>query len=286
MTDNAKKQGMDWSITARTHWWGRDWEEILSYRHLLFGLVRREFLLYYKQTFLGPAWMLLQPALTLIIYLLVFGRLVGISTGMVPPVLFYLSGIVLWNFFSEGFTGTSKIFQDNIQLFSKVYFPRIILPLSVLLVQGLRFLIQFAFLIVLIAYYNVFNDLNMTFSVGVFFLPIVILVTGVMGLALGICCSLLTAKYRDLGNLIPTGIRLLMFLTPVIYPVAGTPENLRWLVLWNPLTPLFEAFKFLLLGEGTFTIMQLLFSAICALVFLAVGLAAFNKHGDKLIDVV
>lgn len=285
--DNKDKQKMaEWSITARTQWWGRDWKEIWNYQNLLFGLVQREFLLYYKQTLLGPIWMLLQPILTLLIYLAVFGKLVGISTGTIPPILFYLSGIILWNFFSEGFSVTSKIFQDNIQLFSKVYFPRIILPLSVLFVQGLRFLIQFTFLIILIGGYVLFNDLSINFNAGTFSIPVIILFTGVMGLAFGICCSLLTAKYRDLGNIIPTGIRLLMFLTPVIYPVSGTPENLRWLVFWNPLTPLFEAFKFGLFGEGTFTMLQLLYSGSWALVFLVIGLGAFNKHGDRLIDVV
>jgi lipopolysaccharide transport system permease protein len=286
MSNKVKEERFDWSITSQTHWWGGDWKELWEYHNLLFGLVRREFLLYYKQTFLGPVWMLLQPVMTLVIYLLVFGKLVGIPTGTVPPVLFYLSGIVLWNFFSEGFLSTSRIFQDNIQLFTKVYFPRIILPLSGLLVQGLRFLIQFIFLIILIAYYNIFNDLKIALNIGTLFLPCIILMIGLIGLAFGICCSMLTAKYRDLNNLVPTGVRLLMFLTPIIYPVSGTPENLRWLVLWNPLTPLFESFKFALLGEGTFTMMQLGYSVVCALVFLIIGLTTFNKHGDRLIDVV
>lgn len=286
MASEEKTRDWDWSITAQTKWWGWDWKEMLSYHHLLTGLIRREFVLYYKQTFLGPTWMLLQPILTLLIYVLVFGKLVGITTGTVPPTLFYLCGIVLWNFFSEGFTGTSKTFVDNIHIFSKVYFPRIILPVSVITVHALRFIIQFSFLVLMIICYWTFGEISYTLNKWTFFLPFIILLVGSMGLACGLCFSILTAKYRDLNNLVPTGIRLFMFLTPVIYPVAGTPENLRWLVLWNPLTPLFEVFKFALLGEGTFTLLQLFYSGACAILLLFLGLAAFNKHGDRLIDVV
>jgi len=276
----------DWRITAHTSWWSLNWRELWSYHHLLTGLVRREFILYYKQTFLGPIWMLLQPTLTLLVYVSIFGKLVGIPTGTVPPALFYLAGIVLWNFFSEGFVGTSKIFQDNIHIFSKVYFPRIILPLSVLAVHALRFLIQLSFLLLLILCFWIFGELPYTFNTYTLFVPVIVVLVGALGLAFGLCFSLLTAKYRDLNNLVPTGIRLFMFLTPVIYPIAGTPEKFRWMVLWNPLTPLFEAFKFSLLEEGTFTILQLIYSGTLAVLLLFLALISFNKQGDKLIDIV
>ncbi len=286
MATNTGVRNWDWVITSETKGWGWDWKELWSYHQLLLSLIRREFVLYYKQTILGPIWMLLQPALTLLIYVVVFGKLVRLPTGTVPPVLFYLSGIVIWNFFSEGLSGTSKTFQDNIHIFSKVYFPRLILPISVLAVHFLRFLIQFTFFLLIIMCYWIFAEMPFTLNRWAFFLPVVLLLVGCMGLALGLCFSVLTAKYRDLGNLVPTGIRLLMFLTPVIYPIAATPQSLRWLVLWNPLTPLFEAFKFALLGEGTFTVTQLLYSAVCAIILLFIGLIVFNRQGDKLIDVV
>jgi lipopolysaccharide transport system permease protein len=286
MPTDQHTKNWDWSISAKTKWWGWSLKELWSYRHLLFGLVRREFLLYYQQTVLGPFWILVQPVLTLLTYVLVFGKLVGISTGNVPPVLFYLSGIVLWNYFNDSLLNISSTFRDNAHIFSKVYFPRLIMPLSMLTTHFLRILTQFVLLFLVLVWYWSFKQMPISLNGWTFFIPIAMVLVGGIGFALGLIFSVTTAKYRDLGNLVSIGTRLLMFLTPVIFPLSIISQKIRWLVLWNPLTPLFEVFRYALLGEGTFTIVQLLYSGLCTVILLLAGLMIFNKQGDKLIDIV
>lgn len=284
MSANDKK--WDWEIQSKTTWMGSRVEELWAYRHLLVGLVRRDFLLNYQQTVLGPFWILFQPIMTLVTYVIVFDKLVGIPTGTVPPVLFYLSGIVLWNLFSDGFNGTSATFRDNAHIFSKVYFPRLIMPLSQLSTHFLRFLFQMILLLLVIAYYFLFEEVSIQVTPWLITFPFVIILTNVFALSLGLLFSVVTAKYRDLTNLVGLGIRLLMFLTPVIYSVDYIPEKVRWIVLINPLTPLFELFRLSLLGEGTVTLPQLTYSLLFIFFFFIGSMLIFNKQGDKLIDVV
>ncbi|MFC5269476.1 ABC transporter permease [Adhaeribacter terreus] len=276
----------DWEIGNKTSFWNHSLKELWAYRHLLAGLVRRHFLLNYQQTVLGPLWILFQPTLTLVTYLLVFNKLVGISTGSIPPILFYLAGIILWNFFNDSFTGTSSTFKEHAHVFSKVYFPRIIMPVSVICTQLLRFGIQFIMLLCVMSYFSFTGDFSFPFNSGLFALPLVILNVGAFSLGLGLIFSVLTAKYRDMTNMVTLGVRLLMFLTPVIYPLATIPENVRWLVQLNPLTPLFELFRLAMLGEGTVAPNALLYSVGFTLLLLAGAWLLFNKQGDKLIDIV
>lgn len=277
----------DWEIKAETSWWGSSMGELWSFRHLLGGLVRRDFLLGYQQTILGPLWVLLQPIMTMITYVLVFGKVVGISTGTVPPVLFYLGGIVLWTLFNDAFTGTSSVFRDNAQIFSKVYFPRLIVPLAQLSGFMISFGIQFLFFLLMLAYYLIFTDWHPNLAASrLLLVPFIIALVGLLSLALGLMFSVLTGKYRDIKFFVTLGIRLLMFLTPVIYPMQYITEKWRWVVQINPLTPLFEGFRWALLGEGIFTATQMLYSIIFTLSLFLVSLMAFNKQGSKLIDVV
>ncbi|GAB3530098.1 ABC transporter permease [Pontibacter brevis] len=284
MSANDKK--WDWEIQSKTTWMGARAEELWAYRHLLVGLVRRDFLLNYQQTVLGPFWILFQPIMTLVTYVVVFDKLVGIPTGTVPPVLFYLSGIVLWNLFSDGFMGTSATYKENAHIFSKVYFPRLIMPLSQLSTHFMRFLFQMILLLLVIVYYLVFEEASIQLNAWVLAFPFVVLFTSMFALSLGLLFSVITAKYRDLTNLVGLGIRLLMFLTPVIYSIDYIPENVRWIVLLNPLTPLFELFRLSLLGEGMVTFLQLAYSVLFILFFFVGSMLVFNKQGDKLIDVV
>ncbi|WP_164891085.1 ABC transporter permease [Botryobacter ruber] len=276
----------DWEISNKTSFWSHGVKELWLYRHLLQGMVRRHFLLYYHQTVLGPLWVLLQPILTLVTYMVVFNKLVGISTGGLPPVVFYASGIILWNFFSDSFTGTSSTFRENAEVFAKVYFPRIIMPVSVLSTHFLRFLIQLVMFLLVIVYYSVFQGLTLPFGVWMLAFPFAILFIGAMGLGLGLLFSVVTAKYRDMTNLVALGIRLLLFVTPVIYPLVAIPEKTRWIVQLNPLTPLFELFRLSLLGEGSLTPFQLLYSVLFTVLVLVGAVLFFNKQGDKLIDVI
>ncbi|WP_242693198.1 ABC transporter permease [Sabulibacter ruber] len=250
-------------------------------------MIRREFLLNYQQTLLGPIWILIQPVMTLVTYVLVFGVVVGVPTGKIPPVLFYFSGIILWNLFNDCFTGTAYTFKENDHLFSKVYFPRLVMPISVVSTHFLRFLMQLALLVLIMLYYWLFRQTPFLSTPWLLVVvPAVILVIGAIGLALGLFCSVLTAKYRDLANFVSLGIRLFMFVTPVIYPLGSVPENARWMVEVNPLTPLFEIFRYALLGEGTFTTYGLMYSVGFAAISLLLSTLVFNKQGDKLIDIV
>ncbi|WP_266202595.1 ABC transporter permease [Pontibacter kalidii] len=281
------KSHWDWEITSETSYWGTNLRELWSFRHLMAGLVKRNFLLRYQQTILGPFWILFPPLLTLATYVVVFGKFVGISTGTLPPVLFYFSGIILWSFFSDCFTGTATTFKDNAHLFSKVYFPRLVVPLSVISTQFYNFLIQLMLLLLLVAYYWWFQGLSSPISmVALLWFPVVVTATAVLALGMGLFFSVLTAKYRDMGYIISLGVRLLMYVTPVIYPLSAVPEKVRWIVRLNPLAQLFEAFRLSLLGEGTVSFVQLLYSVLFAAAFLSVALLLFNKQGDKLIDVV
>jgi lipopolysaccharide transport system permease protein len=274
----------EWEINAKTTDWTWNIKELLSYRHLLFSLVRREFLLSYQQTLLGPVWVLFQPIVTLITYVLVFGRLIPIGT--LPPVLFYFSGIVLWNFFQDSFTESSNTFKTNMNLFSKVYFPRIVMPISTITTHFLRFSIQLTFLILLIIYYAIFKDFKINFTVATFAFLVAIIGTGIISLSLGLIFSVLTAKYRDLNNMVSLITRLLMFLTPVIYPLASVPAKLHWVVVLNPLTSFFELFRLSLLGKGTVSLPYLTYSIVFMILIFPTALWMFNKNGNKLIDVI
>ena len=282
----AATNSWDWEIGSKTSFWSHSLQELWNYRHLLAGLVRRHFLLNYQQTVLGPFWILFQPILTLVTYLLVFTKLVGLSTGNVPPVLFYLAGIILWNFFNDSFTNTSGTFKEHAHVFSKVYFPRIIMPVSVICTQFLRFALQFLLLIGVMAYYSLAGKFHLPTTYWLLTLPFIILNVGIFSLGLGLIFSVLTAKYRDMNNLVQLGVRLLMFLTPVIYPLATISANVRWVVQLNPLTALFELFRLSLLGEGSIAPAHLFYSSSFSFSLLAAAWLLFNKQGDKLIDIV
>lgn len=275
----------DWEISNRSSW--RNWsvKELWDYRHLLFRFIKRDFLVNYQQTLLGPLWVILQPILTLIVYVLVFGRWLGIDTGSSPPALFFLCGILLWGLFSDLFTGTAFIFTYYSSLYNKVYFPRLIIPFSIAGTHLLRFFIQMALLIVVFVLYAIYSDLSFAFNGWLLLLPLVILLTALFGLALGLIFCILTARYRDLGNIVHLGIRLFMFVTPVIYPVSLVPSGIRWFVQINPLSALFEVFRYALLGQGLFTVWQLLYSAVFIVVVFCVAISWFNKQAIRLIDI-
>jgi lipopolysaccharide transport system permease protein len=275
----------DWEISNRNSW--RNWsvKELWAYRHLLFRFVKRDFLVNYQQTLLGPLWVVLQPVLTLIVYVLVFGKWMGINTGPTPPVLFFLCGILLWGLFSDLFTGTAFIFTYYSSLYNKVYFPRLIIPFSVAGTHLLRFLIQVVLLIIVFVFYALYRDLSFPLNFWLLVLPFAILLTALFGLALGLIFCILTARYRDLSNIVHLGIRLFMFLTPVIYPVSLVPPGIRWFVNANPLSALFEVFRYALLGQGSFSIGQLLYSTIFIIIAFLIALAWFNKQAIRLIDV-
>lgn len=230
-------------------------------------------------------WIIFQPIIMLVIYVLIFEKAVGLSTDGLPSSLFYLSGIIVWNLFAECFTATSFTFIHNGTLFGKVYFPRLIMPLSVILVNLVRFGIQFLIFIALIVFIQPEKLLaNPLYAVCGFVISIILV--GGLGLGLGLIFSVLTAKYRDLVNIIHLISRLLMFATPIIYPLSMVNEQFQFWVVLNPLSSVVELFRFGFLGQGTFTLWQLSYSALCTVVLLSTGIMLFNKFGNKLQDVI
>lgn len=281
----TKEKDWDWVITSKTTW-GGSLQELILYRNLIARLVRKQFLLNYQQTILGPLWIWLQPLLTLITFVLVFGKLLGISTAGTPPLLFYFCGILLWNFYSEAFVDTAFTFIHHEDLFRKVYFPRIVLPIAFLCTHFLRTMVQFAlFLVVLIIYWT-FQDLPWNVNEWILFIPAIFIMIGGFTLGSGLLFSVITGKYRDLANIVFLLIRLAMFVTPVIYPLSSVRPDIQWLVQINPLTPLFEIFRYAFLANGSFTAAQLLYSSVFMIALLFFGVYTFNRQGQKLMDVL
>jgi lipopolysaccharide transport system permease protein len=279
------KSNWSWEIKSQSSWLRWNLPELWTYRHLLLRLVRRDFLVHHQQTILGPLWILFQPIIVLITYILIFEKAVGLSTDGVNPTLFYFSGIVLWTLFSECFTGTAFTFIQNGQLFGKVYFPRLIVPLAVIVLNYLRFLIQFTLFFILL----MVIDADMVIYHPLRWISAMLIgsftVAGV-GLGMGLIFSILTAKYRDLINVIHLIIRLLMFATPVIYPLSIVNDRLRPVLNVNPLTPMFELFRFGFLGSGTFTPFHLVYSITMMIAMVVIGSMLFNKFSNKLQDVI
>jgi lipopolysaccharide transport system permease protein len=229
-------------------------------------------------------WLIIQPILTVLTYVLIFDKVIGLETQGVPPFLFYLTGITLWSLFSDIFLGTSGTFSQNAHIFSKVYFPRIIAPVAILLLHLLRFLIQLLLLIIVIAYYYLTEKYHPG-SNWLLSVPVIIMTAGT-AFGAGLVFSVFTAMYRDLMNLQQLLVRLLMFLCPIFYALSMVPSDKQWLVSLNPLSSFFEVFRFAFIGKGTVSLNELTYSAVWMVVLVTVGILLFNKRGDKLMDVI
>jgi lipopolysaccharide transport system permease protein len=274
----------EWEIKAETSWLGVGIKELVAYKDLLFRLVRKEFLASFQQTLLGPLWVIFQPLLTVLTYVLVFGKLIGLSTEGFPSFIYYLTGITLWNLFSDVFQNTSMTFMQNIGIFSKVYFPRLIAPLSTLLLYLLRFGIQLIFLLIVYAYFCFTGQVHFEFFRILIIIPVIIIISGI-GFGTGLIFSILSTKYKDLMSLMQLLIRLLMFICPIFYSLSMVPEKLKVFVYLNPLSSQFEIFRFAFLGKGVVEVLPFVYSVLSMLILVAGGILLFNKMGDKLMDV-
>ncbi len=275
----------DIEISSRRGYLDIDLAELWRYRDLLMMFVKKDIITVYKQTILGPIWFLLQPLFTTLIYVVIFGHVARIDTGSAPRILFYMGSVTLWNYFSDTLSVTSRTFSENATVFGKVYFPRLILPLSKVLSGVIKLLIQLGLFLVFWLYYLLIAK-TVHPNLYMLLFPAILLVLATMSLAFGILITSLTTKYRDLTFLIAFGIQLAMYATPVIYPMAGrSPQQQFWLWL-NPLASLFEAFKYGFLGEGIVNYFWLGYSALFTAVLLAVGVVVFNKVEKRFIDTV
>ena len=263
-----------------------DFKEIWRYRDLLVMFIKRDIVTQYKQTILGPTWYFIQPALTTIMYMVVFGGIAGISTDGLPQPLFYLAGIVLWQYFSECLNKTSATFTQNQHIFGKVYFPRLISPLSNVLSNLVRMSIQFLLFLIVYVYY-VAVGVDVMPNVYALLLPLLIVMLAGLSLGFGIIISSMTTKYRDLTILFTFIVQLWMYATPVIYPLSTiSNEKIRILMGINPLTSIFEAFKYGMLGVGQFSWSGLGYSLGFMMVLLLVGVVVFNKVQRSFMDTV
>ena len=260
--------------------------EIWKYRDLLYLFIKRDFTTFYKQTILGPLWFIIQPFISTIIFSFIFNRVAKIPTEEIPPYLFYLSGIIAWNYFSECLTTTSNTFTSNVNIFGKVYFPRIIMPLSKVISGLIKFFIQFVLFLGLYIYYVLLGNQSMAPSFYLIIVPILIFQMALLGQGLGMIISSLTTKYRDLSYILNFGIQLLMYASPIVYPLSIVPEKYRLIIISNPMTPIIEIFRNALLGTGQINMIMYIYSIVMTLVLFIIGLITFNKVEKSFIDTV
>ena len=275
-------------ITPKNKFFSLNLKEVWQYRDLLLLFVKRDVVTVYKQTVLGPLWYLIQPLFTSVTFTIIFNNVAGIDTGTVPPFLFNLAGITVWNYFTACLTGTSNTFGANAGIFGKVYFPRIIVPISVVISNLIKFGIQF---LIFIAFYIFYYLKGATIGLNgsVVFFPFLIVLMGVLGLGLGMFISSLVTKYRDFSNLIGFGVQLLMYLSAVMYPMALIKEKLPtygWLVQYNPLAYIIETARYMLLNVGHISIWGLGYTFLVTIVVFFVGVLIFNKTEKSFIDTV
>jgi len=277
-----------WTIEAKASLFDLKLNEVWAYRDLLWLLVRRDFVSFYKQTILGPLWFFIQPLFTTIIFTFIFGNLAGISTDGLPKPLFYMAGITAWNYFADCLTKTSTVFRDNAAIFGKVYFPRLIMPLSIVVSNLVRFGVQMILFLVMMGYYYITGaHFNISWAISLF--PAVVILMALLGLGTGMIISALTTKYRDLAFLVGFGVQLLMYATTVIYPLSTALEKYpkyAWIIEYNPMTPIIETFRYGFLGEGSFSWTSLSYAIASTFLLLALGIIIFNKVERNFIDTV
>ena len=271
-------------ISPNFNWFDFKLKEIWNYRDLLFIFVKRDIISVYKQTILGPLWFFIGPLFTVITFTFVFNRIAGISTDNIPAPLFYLAGTTLWNYFQSCFTATSTTFVSNAHIFGKVYFPRMIAPLSVILSNLFKFCIQLLMFLVFWGYYYWKGEV--VANNFILLLPLLILLMAGTALGMGIIISALTTKYRDLSYFISFGVTLLMYATPVIYPISAIPSEYKAFVAYNPISPIIEAFRFSFTGNGSFNALDLLYSFVVMVALLFSGIILFNKVERNFMDTV
>lgn len=281
-----KEESWDQVIESKSKLFDLKIKEIRQYKDLLFLFVKRDIVAQYKQTVLGPLWYFIQPILTTLTFTLIFGNIAGISTDGLPKILFYMAGITCWRYFSDSLNKTSDTFVKNAGIFGKVYFPRAIMPISVTFTNLITFGIQLLLFLTIIIYYRFFTAFTGGLQIEVLLFPVLVFIMMLLGLGFGFVLSALTTKYRDLKFLITFGVQLLMYATPVIYPISTIPDKYKLYIQANPMTPIIESFRFMFLGTGTLDYMHLAYAAIFAIVLFILGLAIFNRTEKNFMDTV
>ena len=280
-----KVDNWDLIITPNRGYFEFHFNEIWNFRDLLLIFIRRDIITQYKQTILGPLWIVIPPILTTLVFTVFFGNIAGISTDGIPNVLFYMAGIINWNFFSTALTSTSNTLAGNVGIFGKAYFPRIIVPLSTIASSFLRYFIQFGIFLFILTYFSFFKSANFSIQYQLLWiLPLLIFIMAIMGLGFGLLFSASTAKYKDLRFLIGFGVRLMMYASTVIFPLSIIPEKYKWIILGNPMSSIIESFRYVFFGTGVLDFKYLGYSFLIALSIFFLGYILFNKVEQKFID--
>jgi lipopolysaccharide transport system permease protein len=287
MLDTKEVIAKEWDLTIepQTSLFELNLKDVWRYRDLLWMFVKRDFVSFYKQTILGPLWFFIQPLFTTIIYTFIFGGLANLSTDGLPQPLFYMAGITAWNYFADCITKTSTVFKDNANIFGKVYFPRLIMPLSIVVSNLVRFGVQMILLFIIMGYYAAHNA-SFKITPAILLFPVLVILMALLGLGLGLIITALTTKYRDLAFLVAFGIQLLMYTTTVIYPLSSAPEKYKTLIILNPMTGIIEAFRYAFLGQGQISINTLGYSSLFTIVVMVLGILIFNKTEKTFVDTV
>jgi lipopolysaccharide transport system permease protein len=287
---NPTPNSNEWlfEITPKNKFFSLNLKEVWQYRDLLFLFVKRDVITVYKQTVLGPLWYLIQPLMTSITFTIIFNNVAGINTGKIPPFLFNLAGITVWNYFTSCLTGTSDTFKSNAGIFGKVYFPRIITPLSVVVSNLIKFGIQFLIFVVFYLYY-IFTGFDLSINLSILFFPFLVIIMGILGLGIGMIISSMVTKYRDFSYLVSFGISLLMYLSAVMYPMELIQQKLPkygWVVEYNPLAYIIQTGRYMLLDTGNISVWGLIYTTLITVVVFFIGLLAFNRTEKSFIDTV
>jgi ABC-type polysaccharide/polyol phosphate export systems, permease component len=288
MTITTQENTMEkWTteIRSRSGWFDIDLWELWKYRDLILLFVRRDFVAVYKQTILGPIWFLVQPVFSTIVFTVVFGRIAQIPTDGLPPVLFYMSGIVIWNYFAGCLAKTSDTFVSNAGIFGKVYFPRLTAPVATVISNLVTFTIQFSLFLTILTYFGLKGGVVKP-NLWLLIIPLLLLQMAALGLGFGILVSSLTTKYRDLTFLITFGTQLWMYATPIVYPMSQIPEKWQWVYALNPMAAVVEAFRYALLGAGAIRIWQLGISLGVTVLVLFIGIILFSRTEKTFMDTV
>ena len=279
------KQTFDTVITSKRGWFDVNLRELFRYRDLIFMFVKRNFIANYKQTVLGPAWAIIQPLLTTVVFTVVFGNLAKLPTDGVPPFLFYMCGNVAWGYFSGCLTQTANTFTANAAVMGKVYFPRLVMPISSVLSNLISFSIQFLFLVCFLVYYSFLNH-AVYVNWHILCLPLLLLNMALLGLGCGVIISSLTTKYRDLAMLVGFGVHLWMYATPVVYTIDMVPARWKTLYLCNPMAIVIESFRNMFFGTSNLTSQDILLSWVITLLIALAGILLFNRVEKNFMDTI
>jgi lipopolysaccharide transport system permease protein len=281
----SPEETWDIVIKPKSGWINIPFGEIYRYRDLIFLFVKRDFVTFYKQTILGPLWYIIQPLVNSVIFTIIFGKLAKIPTDGLPPFLFYMAGTVAWGYFSTCLTQTSNTFVSNREIFGKVYFPRMTVPISIVITSIFQFLIQFFIFISFLLYYW-YQGANVEPSIMILTLPLILLQMAILGLGMGILVSSLVTKYRDLTFAMTFAVQIWMYLTPVVYPLTQVPENYRNLYVLNPMVSIVESFRGAFLGVSSIETHHILISVFVTMIIFIIGIILFSRIEKTFMDTV